>query len=151
MLKEYIRTTDQFFETNGCRPSLLAMIDHKREQRAQRLALAQSLLPYPDDVAEQLKTGHRIRLTLVLQKQINLSLDRLTVLAREVLAREPDRIEHIRVAIPQFVIDKRIFLKLERIKIQDLDQIGRQVHFDQIPGRRRMRKRILEKVVVRRG
>ena len=150
MLKEYIRTTDQLFETNGCRPSLLAMIDHKREHRAQRLALAQSLLPYPDDVAEQLKTGHRIRLALVLQKQINLSLDRLTVLAREP-AREPDRIEHIRVAIPQFVIDKRIFLKLERIKIQDLDQIGRQVHFDQIPGRRRMRKRILEKVVVRRG
>ena len=122
------------------------MIDHKREHRAQRLALAQSLLPYPDDVTEHLKTGHRIRLALVLQKQINLSLDRLTV-----LAREPDRIEHIRVAIPQFVIDKRIFLKFKRIKIQDLDQIGRQVQFDQIPGRRRMRKRILEKVVVRRG
>ena len=125
ILKEYNRSTDQLFETNGCRPSLLAMIDHKREHRAQRLALAQSLLPYPDDVTEHLKTGHRIRLALVLQKQINLSLDRLTVLAREVLAREPNRIEHIRVAIPQFVIDKRIFLKFKRIKIQDLDQIGR--------------------------
>jgi len=64
---------------------------------------------------------------------------------------KPHRIEQIRETIPQFVIDKGIFLELKRIKVQDLNQIGRQMRLDQISGCIRMGQRIVKKVVVRCG
>ena len=61
------------------------------------------------------------------------------------------RIEQIRITFSQLLIDKGVFLKHQRIKIQSRHQIGRQMRLDQISSRMRMRERVVEQVVVRRG